>query len=533
MNSSALRTILGCLVLAAFVILLERSAVLSQRKQTPVQTINPEISVLQSAAKPSVAIPLGWSLPAAPANVNNSMKARRDYAWQIVKALWAPVQVQGGKVPTWMTWYDQEDIEQLYKEMLGQQSPGRRQKPGANNAASLLQSHTVKNLQTSLTAARLGKVLRQFTFPEFRAVGGDTQPRTGAIYYNLAYVQHLLDNAGNIIKCDPSAFPKPSTNLSTLIQSRSQQPRRSKQIAQPIATQSVPGINSVPANLRPADPNNLYALCMDHEMPSDAVMIKAAWAPITTERDRDNPNKRVEVVKGADFFLDSMEGQENKERLSAKLTVPPAGTWPSAFSSSFTDGYGGLYADLPGGLSESNPPALYVVTDDRGQKWALLGMHIAAKTVRTWQWISLFAGSDGWNWSADAPKALVNEWRVPFLNFGMCTVSDFYESDPKPWSAYEYPSSDFQHSNLQSLAVSIKGVAQVMSGAQWCANPFIETNMSHGNCIGCHQGTTQSFLAGVVGREQAFNISDFSFSFETNQANFRKARVQHNRGSGN
>src|SRR5438874_2423561 len=52
-------------------------------------------------------------------NVNNSMKARRDMAWAIVGRLWEPVKIPGGgKIPTWMTWYEQEDIQELYREMM-------------------------------------------------------------------------------------------------------------------------------------------------------------------------------------------------------------------------------------------------------------------------------------------------------------------------------------------------------------------------------------------------------------------------------
>ncbi|HYX29981.1 MAG TPA: hypothetical protein VE863_15675 [Pyrinomonadaceae bacterium] len=531
MSNARLNVAIICAIVAA-VFLGMWSAVHSQRQQAPVRTATPELEVIQSATKPTVAVQFTSTLSPAPANMNSSMKTRRDHAWEIVQSVWAPVQVQGGKVPTWMTWYDQEDVEQLYKELVSQQPNRTIRVQAAANAAALLKKHSVKDLQASFTSARLGKTLRQFTFPEFRALGGDTQPRTGAIYYSPAFVQHLLENATTIAKCDPKAFPTPSSNSRSLVRPNARQPNRPEGMSQTMGVPSVLSIDSVPANLRPADPNNIYALCMDHEMPSDAIMMKAAWEPVSIVPDKDDPKKRVEVVKGSKVFIDPMEGQEGQERLSAKLSVQPAGAWPNAFTSSYTDGYGGLYASLPYGLSGMSPPDLFTVTDERGQKWALLGMHIAAKTVRTWQWISLFTGPEGWNWNADAPKSLVREWRTPFENFGMCTVSDFNEGDAAPWSAYERARTDFQHVELQSLAVSIKGVARVMNGAQWCANPYIETNMSHGNCIGCHQGSTQSFLPGVIAPEQRFNISDFSFSFDTNRANFRKVRAAHAREVG-
>ena len=111
-----------------------------------------------------------------------------------------------------------------------------------SKVAALLVKHSTKDLQTSLTSARLGKTPRQFTFPAFHAIAPNAKPSAGMIYYNSAYVKHLLANAENIAKCNPS---HPT---------------------------------------RPADPNNLYAQCMDSEMPPDAVMIKTAWAPVTNEQ---------------------------------------------------------------------------------------------------------------------------------------------------------------------------------------------------------------------------------------------------------
>src|SRR5207302_930621 len=63
---------------------------------------------------------------------------------------------------------------------------------------------------------------------------------------------------------DPSAFPKPG--------SQSLGGDRAGSRFLPLT------LGDVPAHLRPKDPNNLYALCMDSEMPPDAMMIKVAWA---------------------------------------------------------------------------------------------------------------------------------------------------------------------------------------------------------------------------------------------------------------
>jgi len=60
-----------------------------------------------------------------------------------------------------------------------------------------------------------------------------------------------------------------------------------------------------------------------------------------------------------------------------------------------------------------------------------------------------------------------------------------------------------------------------VDGFEWGSNPYIETNMARGNCVGCHQGSTESFLPTTLARQRSYNISDFSFSFASNRAAFR------------
>src|SRR5262245_5427625 len=55
------------------------------------------------------------SLPDASAlDLNRSMKARRELAWDIVQNVWTLVGPPGAQVPAWMTWYEQDDLEHLF-----------------------------------------------------------------------------------------------------------------------------------------------------------------------------------------------------------------------------------------------------------------------------------------------------------------------------------------------------------------------------------------------------------------------------------
>lgn len=484
--------------------------------------------------KPKVAFDSAFSLSEIeaarhPELLNGSMKVRRDVAWQILQRLWAPFPpvrahldtVRGsdgrtsgymiledgenvqGRIPTWMTWYEQEDIAQLYDEMLSRKESIAKGGLLADIEA-VLKVHAAKDLQVSINSARLGKTLRQFSFPG--SVGPHRTPSTGAIYYSPEYVKHFLANAERIANCDPSAYPAPSPKPLS-----------------PGELRPMLGIESVPPSLRPSNPKNVYALCMDNEMPPDAVMVKTAWYPLKRAglRPGDAGPEAPEPV-----WIPGLHNTQLDPTMASQLFAGPAGTWIE------------LPWRYPGGGSRDPPGTGYfgqwTVKDEAGNDWVLMGMHVAAKTVRSWLWISLFSQGDNlWGWRGDKTPLY---WLFPHVYpplmvgnmyiYGMCVVSDFTEGDPTPWAQYDRTTNDL----TQQLANSLRAVAGVMRNTQWCSNPYIETNMARGNCIGCHQGSPTAFLPTTQIRLQTFNLSDFSFSFASNRAAIIEIRRRHGLG---
>ncbi|HEY8224995.1 MAG TPA: hypothetical protein VIG25_06950 [Pyrinomonadaceae bacterium] len=416
-----------------------------------------------------------------PRLLNTSMRARRDVAWQIIQRLWNPISgprdaVNG--IPRWITWYEQEDIAQLYEQMLVR----RRSSPTVDpplDATRALQQIAQKDLRLSLVSARLGKILRQFTFPEAPDLGPHRRMSTGVIFYSPAYVKHFLDNADRIADCDVG-------NLQKSISKPPSDPFRRSPRA--LASPAEPS----------AEPKNRYALCMDREMPTDAVMVKTAWAPVTTRRVRRLVGGVPEEWIDAGF-TDERYFSMGPE-MAPQLLVPPAGRWIQHELTRAGSDYG------------QEPAWGFTVTDERGQKWFLVGMHIAAKTVRTWLWISMFwTPDDQWGWRGDRPNEL--SAGIPGYRYAMCVASDFTEGDPRPWQHYEYALDELARRQGRTF----HAMADVMRGNQWCSNPFIERNMARGNCIGCHQGSPDSFLPTTLSKQRDYNISDFSFSFATNR----------------
>lgn len=475
-----------------------------QRQTNPVGT--QELPILQLSQKPKIPIVALPNVPLPPGNINQSMKARRDYAWQIVKLVWQPVTVGGNKVPLWMSWYEQEDIEDLYKEMMNRQPRPTTHAQIAAAADAVMQQHSTKDLQASIYSARLAKVLRQFTFPEIKNLSNHVA--NGTIYYNPSYVKHLLENVDNIKGCDlsksapgiPAKCMPIANELEGLKAERAglQQDLQKatagqkqelvgeiKQLNQQI-TKKQQQLDQCAKTAEAVNAGN-FATCMDSEMPPDAFMIKANWAPYV--------GHLTKPLMGGHTGSDADE-------ITGVLMTPSYGIFK--FGSA-------AYASL----------GMITVTDEKGKKWMLTGMHIASKSVRTWLWTSLFWGATSLShgsWAADEPTFFAQNWPGVF-DYGMCTVSGFQEGDPTPWSSY----ADGNDIGTQPLADSLKAVAKVMNGTQWCANPFIENATARTNCVGCHQGSTESALLDITKKRNS-NISDFSFSFATNRANFLKIK---------
>jgi hypothetical protein len=434
--------------------------------------------VLRAVQKPRV--PIQFESPGVVRalvgpNLNASMKARRDAAWATLKRIWRPVQVEGGVIPLWMTWYERQDLEDLFREMRRQPSTGLSKAERTARVQAVLKARGTKDLQRSLSAARFGAVLRQFTFPEFLELGPHTEPGTGSIYFNPSYVQHLLENAERIANYNAGAFTKTPSGTGS----------------------SGTSLEAKPSDVNPTlaqSSDNLYALSMDSEMPSDAVMIKVTWSQVYNA-----PNN---TPQGFDYIKQNYV--DVTANMGPKLNEGPAGQWLK------TQGYGA--GNYPGGSMEGGAAGFHV-TDDQGRVWALMGMHVASKSLRTWQWITFFP-APSYSWRADKPD--LGPWQ--FYHYQMATVSDFQEQDPKPWSAYEGTGSP----HYDAQAAAIKAVAQAMNGVQWCANPYIETNMARTNCIGCHQGSPRDFLATALTKQRTRNVGDFSFSIATTRSEFLK-----------
>ncbi len=142
--------------------------------------------------------------------------------------------------------------------------------------------------------------------------------------------------------------------------------------------------------------------------------------------------------------------------------------------------------------SETTTPdasTMYTLTDETGVVWGLEGMHISTKDIQLWTWISVW-------WSKPSVK----------------------DSDP----ASHYRSSD----KTKSLGDAFDKLKGLSGGAQWCANPYLETSFAKTNCIGCHQGAGVNFDVTAVKKNRENGIPDFVYGFDSIRAAIESENAQ-------
>src|SRR5690606_18807082 len=71
------------------------------------------------------------------------------------------------------------------------------------------------------------------------------------------------------------------------------------------------------------------------------------------------------------------------------------------------------------------------------KRYVLTGMHIVAKEVPDWLWISLWWSPEPqMDFGADRPSDLGERFGSPWDHYKMCSVGSFVEGDKEPWKAY-------------------------------------------------------------------------------------------------
>lgn len=393
--------------------------------------------------------------------LKNSMRKRRDFAWEIVEQLLQPQKitlldgVTEVDVPLWQTWYEgrpsrasaNQELFALFELYFKNLKPVLDADPNADLKpvidATIAQFST-KDMSSSLTSANLSSVLHQHA--DTADAGGLVGQ--GTTMFSPSFIEHAMQEARGVHECEFT----------------------------------VANANDDPPS------SDQFSHCMK-EFPRSAVMIKTSWRKL------------------ADGIPD------HTSDAAAMTALIDEGTWPSFDPPPPPRPPSHPTKTAP--LVNPDRTVIYTNITEEGEEWALTGIHFVTKDVREWVWVSLWwdpNASD--DFGADRPASIGNFNNGVWKNYNMCVNSAFDEGDATPWSTYSgaqaslgdsikavYDAIENHIQNGAQAAVGPPPRFPTLSGAlgpwaapnnvptSWCSNPNIETHTANGrtNCIGCHQ----------------------------------------------
>jgi hypothetical protein len=206
-------------------------------------------------------------------------------------------------------------------------------------------------------------------------------------------------------------------------------------------------------------------LCLDGEMPRDAVVIKADW--------------RRQLVDEPLAIYDT-SATRMTERLSGDAL------WD---------------AD---GNADPGPGSIYTIELPNAQRFRMPALHIMSKELDHWVWITLwYSATPDSDFGADRPTALPAPWN----NYKMCVATTYVEADPDPAGGH-----------TGTLGASLTAVHAGVGGPTWCSNPYLEEGKGNAatNCIGCHQhGGTSLAPELILSDEPAHGVTRTRNNFFT------------------
>jgi hypothetical protein len=208
------------------------------------------------------------------------------------------------------------------------------------------------------------------------------------------------------------------------------------------------GIDAAP----PSDTN--HAACFDAEFPADAIMIKPVWQRFS---------KAVKV-----FSTDAAS-------LSTLLAADSPAEWLA------TDRIPGDQLTKGDIFTVSMPDNPLLI--DSSSEFRLVALHIATKTTREWQWMTLWwspAASANDDFGADRPAGFGGD-EPAWKHYKMCVASAYDELDSAPGASFQ--------ESAPTLAAALAVTAKEAGQHTWCSNPYVELGAGNArtNCIGCHQ----------------------------------------------
>lgn len=416
----------------------------------------------------------------------DSFEARRAHGWEVFRRVIRPVRIQGevaALVPTFQTWYDAGEVQELFKVFYGML---REEGAGANGSrtreeifsAAWTSYHEMKSIDPERNRPlydRFQNLLGQISSDPERAGGLNGFGATAGV------------NARGVVLLSPQLTRAFVMNFESIVRCQDQVTQGGPDTVRVRADTGNQVTVSFSRGLqRFADDE--FGACYGQPLPRGAVAVKLTWARVA------GPASASKVTALANFDT----GESGMRGMLAK-----AGTWRI-----------GDQADdeRPRTIPVPGNTGIYRVRVDGGHEWALTGIHLTTRETREWVWVSLWWGGNSVasDFGADRPElcdpgytsncAGLANYYAPWNAYKMCVVSAWREGDP----VLNAGSPD-QFESMAGAARWSPGLTAVGrvnrvvylnnqrasdgSFHTWCSNPFIESDkgMANSNCVGCHQ----------------------------------------------
>ncbi len=447
------------------------------------------------------------ALAARDAELEGSIAARRQAAWQIVGRVLQPVPLGEPKlapsfggtqpvIPAWHTWYARDDFERVFKQLYRDLGPaGRAVRAPLDAQAGFAANAIALDQDPAWPEQRYLDYLAAIDSQD-KADGVGGIARVG---YSPGAMGHLVESYAKQYACRLAADPDPFAP----------DPMR-----EPRAVTETEALEVAQCSFRVLGPFQAGdgAVRVSSHGEGDADLYVRRGAPPTTESfdcrsdgeasdeectaDGNGPiyvgvfgaatghvdvaieyleqDVRDPACLGGELPRDGVVVKADWRRQLTGELLPIYDTSGARMTSRLT-GDALWNAD---GAADPQPASIYTVTLSTGAKFRMPALHVMSKELDHWMWITLWwSPQPDTDFGADRP-AEISALPGPWKNYKMCVTSSYVERD-----------SDPRGGDAGSLGDALASVHAGVGAPSWCSNPYLEQGKGNAatNCIGCHQ----------------------------------------------
>jgi len=433
-------------------------------------------------------------LAARDGELQQSIAARRQAAWQVVAKVVAPVPLADlpGTVPAWATWYARDDFERVFEHLYRALTPAERHaRAPIDAAAGLAWNPTALDGLADWPEQRYLDYLASIqTQDQLQGIGGINR-----VGYSPGAMAHLITSYARQDACRLAEDPSPYA----------EQPVRA---GAPVAAAERVAVGACEWRVLGPYAAGDAPVAVTTAGDGDADVYVRRGAPPDEDHydcrsDGDDSGEHCTVDGGAPVYVGVFGARESAvdvriEYLAQDVADPAclAGEMPrdavlvkadwqrvlgDPLATFDTSGdrmharLAGAATWTPDGTADPGDASIYTVQTATTQVFRLPALHIMSKELDHWMWITLWWSPDpDSDFGADRPAGLPGVWR----NYKMCVSSSYLEGDPDPRGG--------QGGSLGDALSAVHGGA---GEPTWCSNPYLELGAGNAatNCIGCHQ----------------------------------------------